>query len=596
MLNPDFLSGHYQKTISKAFDSSTALLKKDIAGVVGALCFTGRVLEAKKIYRDQHEILDEAEKSACRFFLGLGYTRKSKYKSASRLFHYNLGSLKKSSSPLQRFYVYQGIAFYLFFIGKLELSMKWAYKSSTAAMDAKDLYARSLSTDLMGHLKLRLGEINLGLDHLKNAEKISRQLGNNSLSEAIEIAILQYQAHYGYKRDDILEVLTSKYLKLVSEDNYSRAAIGLELARQLTLRGRYDKTEEILEQISINIFATENRRQEIQLNLRFAENYYRLGKESLAWNYLRSAKRCLDYEADKSFEIQIKGFELKLFGKEGAPHLIEELVIKSKKYNSVINLNILSRLEINVGQLTQHEDVFHNFLLSLDSENQLEDKISKIIQAGYYSLLGNFLDVKRGESLFYFAPETNRVILFFDNKIIIPKKNLTTLDTKLLMAILAGKHSKDHIYKSVWGFNYEPSRHDNVIYTAMRSLRKNLEEGGSWIETDEQGYHFKKDRKFKIINSIDQEPERFEGANLLNSPDTAYGPISSQLNLRQLKSLQYLKKHEHLDVDLYQKIYSVSEATASRDLRTLKQLGFVVSIGKARAIKYILSPKHLKDL
>ena len=588
MLNKDFLSGQYQKTISKAFDSSKSLPVKDITGVIGALCFTGRVLEAKKLYKDQKQLLDEAEKSACRFFLGLGYTRKSKYKNASRIFHYNLSLLRKSSLPLQKFYVYQGIAFYLFFLGKLELSMKWALKSTTAALDAKDLYARSLSTDLMGHLKLRLGEINLGLDHVQNAEKLSKQLGNSSVSDAMEITILQYLAQYGYKRETILEELNSKCLKLVSEDNYSRAAIGLELARQLTLRGQYDKSEEILEQISINIFATENRRQEIQLNLRFAENFHRLGKDGLAWNYLRSAKRCLDFEADKSFEIQIKGFELKLYGQSAAPQLIAELKDQSKKYNSVINLNILSRSKISVGQLIQHEDVFHNFLVSLEHEDKLDRKMTRIIESGYYSLLADVLGIKKGESLFYFDQVKNRVILFYENKISVPSKHLTTADTKLLMAILSGKHSKDQLYKTVWGYDYEPLRHDNVIYTAMRSLRKNLEEGGSWIETDELGYHFKKDRKFKINTNNDLNSQNDEDS-ISKSSELSAGSFSSQLNLRQFKSLQYLKKNEFLDVEHYQKLHDVSEATASRDLRTLKQLGFVVSIGKARAIKYILT-------
>lgn len=588
MLHREFLSGHYQQTILSSLDEKKTLASSEFPSLIGSLCFSGRLLEAKKIYQESYSTLNDVEKSACRFFIGLGYTRKSQYQKASKLFRINLKSLHKDSSSLQKFYVYQGIAFYLFFVGKFELSMKWALKSFDSAMDARDVYGRSLSTDLLAHIKLRLGEINVGVDLLKTAEKLSRQIGNKSVSEAIEIAELQYEAQYGYNRDLILKTLENKFEQLVTEDNYSRAAIGLELARQYTLRARFDLSEKILEKISSNIFATENRRQEIQLNLRFAENYYQMGKSVLAWNYLRTARRCLNFEADKSFEIQIMGFEYKLFDESARESIRQELKNKAKYFNTIINHNILSRNNIEIGQLHNHEDLYHNFLVSLETE---VDKTSKIIDSGYLSLLPDVLGVKRGENLLYFDQEASRVILFFDNKIEIPSDHLTPTDTKILVALLSGTQTKEELCKKVWGYEYDPLRHDNIIYTGIRSLRKSLGNGSNWIETSENGYHFSEDRKYKInyrnqnLNTIKSENS---GIRLVEVNDDA---ITSDLNLRQIKSLQYLKQNECLDVTSYQKIFDVSDVTASRDLRTLKKLGFVVSIGKARAIKYLLAAK-----
>jgi hypothetical protein len=584
MLNKDFLSGHYQKTISWSLEQDRTLLPIELPGLIGALCFSGRVLEARKIYKENYDVLDLVEKSSCRFFLGLAYTRKSQYKKASKIFQTNLKSLnKKNSTSLQRFYVYQGIAFYLFFLGKLELSMKWALKSFDSAMDAKDLYAKSLSTDLLAHIKLRLGEINVGLDLLKSAEKLSKKLGNKSVSEAIEVAELQYRAQYGYDRSEILGHLEVKFNQLVSEDNYSRAAIGLELARQYTLRARFDLAEKTLEKISSNIFATENRRQEIQLNLRYAENFYQMGKPSLAWNYLRTARRCLDFEADKSFEIQILGFEYKLFEDNQKETLRNELQEKARFFNSIINHNILSRKGIETGQFFGHEDLLHNFFLSLDSES---DKKQKVIESGYLSMLPDLINIKRGEKLFYFDQATSTVVLFYENKIEVPKLKLTPTDAKLLMAILNGNQTKDQICRRVWGYEYDSLRHDNIIYTAMRSLRKSLGNGGSWIETSENGYHFVNDGKFKI-NDLKQSTKLSED----KKPSSPFELSLGQLNLRQMKSLQFLKNNESLDVASYQQLYNVSDVTASRDLRSLKEQGFVVSVGKARAIKYLLSSK-----
>ncbi len=586
MLNKDFLSGHYQKTILWSLDHERDLSAREIPSLIGSLCFSGKFLEAKKMFKEYFPKLNDNERAACRFFLGLLYTRKSQYKKASKIFKRNLKSLHQDSDELQRFYVYQGIAFYLFFIGKLKLSLKWALKSFDSAMAAKDLYARSLSTDLLGHIKLRIGEINVGLDLLKSAEKLSTKLGNVSVTEAIEGATLQYQAQYGHQRESIVSILEKKLEALVTEDNYSRASLGLELARQYTLRGQYGKTEKILEQISSNIFATENRRQEIQLNLRFAENYYQMGKANLAWNYVRTARRCLNFEADKTFEMQILGLEHKLFDKEAAQGIGEELIHKSHHFNTIINHNILSRknmLEESFGR----EDLFHDFLLSLESES---DKVAKIVESGYLSLLNDAMEVKKGESLLHVEADLNRLVIFHDSKIEALHLKLTPTDMKLLLAVLQGVNLREDIIKQVWGYEYDPQRHDNILYTGIRSLRKNLGSAGNWIETSDNGYHFSNERKFKIhVSSFLNEvkTKRQEGENSVNLLKS----FSSELNLRQIKSLEYLKKHECLDVALYQKLHSVSDITASRDLRALKKMGLVISLGKARAIKYLLAPE-----
>jgi hypothetical protein len=586
MLNKNFLSGNYQKVIAWSLDHSED--SSEVPSLVGALSFSGKLLEAKKTYKEAFPSLDDSEKSACRFFLGLAYTRKSQYKNASKIFRSNLKSLHKESTPLQRFYVYQGVAFYLFFIGRLHLSMKWTLKSFDAAMDAKDLYARSLSTDLLAHLKLRLGEINVGLDLLKTADQLSLKIGNKTFGNAIEIVELQYLAQYGYDRKNILSILEKRFDSLVSEDNYSRAAIGLELARQYTLRGQYHLSEKILEIISSHIFATENRRQEIQLNLRFAENFFQMGKLALARNYLRTARRCLNFEADKSFEIQIMGFEYKLSEGSEKETIGLELESKSRLFNSIINDNILSRAHLTAKASFNREDLYHDFLLSLENTNE---KIPKIIESGYWSLLAKELNLSKGETLFYFDPEALHVILFSADRVDVPLTHLTPTDARLLLAILGGAKKKADICKKIWGYDYDPLRHDNIIYTAVRSLRKNLGSGGTWIETTEHGYHFSADRKFKInlkehdVAVADKKADEslLVGESLENFP--------SDLNLRQIKSLKYLKQNESIDVGTYLKMFDVSDVTASRDLRALKKLGFVITIGQARATKYLLARK-----
>jgi Fic family protein len=140
----------------------------------------------------------------------------------------------------------------------------------------------------------------------------------------------------------------------------------------------------------------------------------------------------------------------------------------------------------------------------------------------------------------------------------------------------------------VWGYEYDSYRHDTMIYTAISSLRKNLGQAGNWIETTERGYSFGLEKIFKIRDEATFSEEVSEISNerkqLLN--------LASDLNLRQIKILTHLKKAECVDVNEYKKLFKVSDITASRDLRALKESGLVVSIGKARATKYMLTRSH----
>jgi len=586
MLSQNFLKGDYQKTIADSISFGKKQLSGELPSLIGAYCFSGNLLEAKKIYKDSFSKLDESERAACRFFLGLLYTRKSHYRKAFKVFHLNLRGLTKKSAPIQKFYVYQGISFYLFFLGKFQLSMNWAIKSFHAAHDANDLYARALSTDLLAHNKLRLGEINVGLDLLKTAEKLARSIENKSVSGAILSAELQYRAQFGYDKQEIVEILENNFSNLVSEDNFTRAAIGLELARQYTLRGQFDLSEKILEVITSNIYSSENRRQEIQLNLRFAENFFRLGKKSQAWNYLRAAKRCLNFEVDKSFELQLNGFELKLFSDDEQVYLKETLISKMKDFDTILNHNILSRKKIIQDKRFNREDLYHDFLMSLAED---KNPITTIINSGYWSLLPEKVGFLPGESGLYVDGELNIVILFLDKKINVLNSLLSPMDMKLLLFLCTSKgvNTKAEIFQKIWEFEYDSLRHDYVIYTAIRSLRKSLGEAGQWIETLESGYRFSDERKFKIHSRLLSSREKSHSDDQGETKKMAHGLVSSGLNYRQIKALEFLLKKDFLDVSIYQKEFQVSEVTASRDLRDLKKKGYVLSIGKARATKYL---------
>lgn len=575
MLSHDFLSGHYSKTIEQLHKK--AVNRSDVISLIGAYSFLGKLFEAQKMFRDHKNHLNDVEKSVARFFIGLTLTRKSEYKKAVIIFNRNYQILKKTTpSPIHSFYVYQGMAFYLYFIGKLKTSKKWGLRAYDAAMSSRDVYARSLALDLLGHLKVRLGEINAGLNDLKAAADLARKLNNISVGEAMEISHLQYKAQFGLESNEILEQLKAKYFQLQSEDNYSRGAIGLELARQLTLRGMFLRAEEILASSSSHIFASENRRQEMTLNIRYAENAFQMGKTSLAWNHIRMARRCLHFEADKAFEVQILGMELKLFPENLRAPVEKRLLQLSQHYDSLINQNILHRLGLKEAD-TSLED---HFALTLKKISSHRDPIHAIIESQYLSLLYLYLDIPRNERCLYFDQQNNRMIFFLNEEISLTEKTLTKTDIKLFLLLQAGHQTKADLCSQVWGYQYQPERHDTIIHTSLSSLRKKFGRAAVFIETTENGYQLNSKLKL-ILSQLDSPP----------IPHFNSGPPlplkAADLNLRQLKALNYLKNNEALDVTTYRKIFNVTEVTASRDLRGLKKNGFVESVGRARAIKYV---------
>lgn len=76
---------------------------------------------------------------------------------------------------------------------------------------------------------------------------------------------------------------------------------------------------------------------------------------------------------------------------------------------------------------------------------------------------------------------------------------------------------------------------------------------------------------------------------------------STHLSDRMEKAIHYFgvsKKHTKITNDIYQKLTGVSDATATRDLDKLEELGLVVQKGKKRGVYYLPTVKttrHIKS-
>ena len=171
---------------------------------------------------------------------------------------------------------------------------------------------------------------------------------------------------------------------------------------------------------------------------------------------------------------------------------------------------------------------------------------------------------------------------------------------------LASPCDKQHLIEKVWGYNYDPLRHDSLVYTALTRLRVALEPMNHWIINDDTNYQLLPDVEIQFIQTAPQalsastltSSRTFTalGASHAASPPPSLQSLTSSsaptlpllemdLNLRQIQFLN-LKDSVAVNVEAYAKHWKVTKMTALRDLKKLCDLGYLKRLGKGRATEY----------
>ncbi len=575
------MAGRYSAVNDALLDGKkvTASLRRQyIVSLVGALSFVGRVEEANQLFELHQKKLSKIELIASRFFLLLGWTRRSEYETAGNLLSIN--QKLKPTTALEEFYIHQGTAFFLYFSGKIHDSTKEAMLARDASLAAKNSFARCLATDLLGHCRAVGGEIHAGLQSLKEAEHLAERLGNSSLSNSIAISREIYETQYGLVGGSP-EKLEKRLKKLGTEDNYSQANVALELARQQCLRGQFMDTANTLAFAAPLVYANQNRRQEIVLNLRLAELDACRGKIFQARHYLWFSRRVLHREVDASFELAALGLERKLALSESLD--ISAIDAKWHALRSFANTrdeNLQVRLGLKLKSEARTEDLVHMALFAAEEEADLGKRLEIYLNKGYLPAAARSLGIKPGErSLAVLLRGLGLLVQSPENMHWLPD-SVSRQQYKILQALRAGREvSKANLVKSAWGYEYDMLRHDSMVYAAISGLRKSLGPAAAWLEVTEHGYRFCGEIIFCAEKSEESTQE-------IPATNISLDIVDANLNHRQLEILSWLQGHRFVSVQDCCKRFGVSEITALRDLSGLVKGGHVTRIGKARATRY----------
>jgi Tfp pilus assembly protein PilF len=564
-----FEQGHHRDVVDQI--AAPGRTREESTALIGSLAFLGRLEEAVGIFKLRSAQLTSTERSRARFALALAYTRISKFKSARRWLRESLSESRTQADT------FQGLAVYHYYLGNFEKAASNARQALNLAIAQKDSYVHAFAIDLYGHALVQTGQRSAGLAKLTQARELSR-----GKADPYTPAILIYEAEAGLRAKTIVREIEEQIGNLLTEDTYTKANLILELARQLTLRGQWSRARAELDGVSPLIYGFQNRRQEVVLQLRLAELSYRQGDIANATHFVQSARRI----ADLVYADRVSGLEAKLAKAAGTATTHASAVVTAQP-SSTLNT---SGASIS-ARIRARADGYRIVSAGDDPLGDLLDRVSQdprenadeLLNAGYLGLWPEAYSLKAGASTLVILDDLRWVAVSRDG-VRASADSLSPISYKILKLLAQRTATKEQLVRSVWNYEYDPSRHDSMIYAALAALRKSLVDVGFWIETQDEGWALR--NRGASVSFVDRE------TTVLEKPAQQVESVTSDLNWRQLKAMTRIKANEPWTVPRYKENFDVSTMTAWRDLDLLAKAGYLTRIGRGRATVYL----HAKAL
>ncbi len=560
---------------------------EEAMALIGSLAFLGRLDEALAFWNVSRERLSARLRARARFAIGLAFTRLSKFKAARRFFSDSL----HDRECLNCADVYQGIGIYYYYQGQFKKTAVYARRALRLGLENGDNFIHALAIDLLGHTLCQSGRRSMGTRLLSQGQK---QAGVSGEHDTLSAERLFYEAQAGMRPEVIVEEIREMIVLRGANNSYTRANLILELARQLTLRGEWHEARKLLNDEAVNIYAFENRRQETTLQLRLAELSYRQGDAAGAMHILQGARRCVDIISDRSFEIRILGLEEKverhLLGREPSTSHQTRLEQLSREFPNSTNTRIVNRARGRIEKILPHGEDPLGDLLDLLARDSARGT-AELLRIGYLGLWPEAMGIRPGdERLIVF--ESGHWLGIRKSGVIKSASALSQTSRKILQALSLGVHGKDRLLKDVWGYEYDPLRHDAMIYAALTTLRKSLGEMANWIETHDSGWSL---GPCLFVGSAGPR-----GGTRVGTSGGGVEPIEKKiyfaeeryldLNWRQIKALNDLMAGDQSKswwtAPVYRTTFKVSLMTAWRDLDDLVRKKYLVRVGHGRLTSY----------
>ncbi len=580
-----YQQAHFQKLKTQG--------KTDIY-LLAAHCFTGDHQRTRWLAEDLLPQATAEEQAFIGFHLGVSLTRTSNYKKAARVFKRNMELAKQHpNNAMIWFLAWQGLGFFYYFFSRHSHSLQAAQKARRALEKVKDpgnktLFA-ILCLDLEGHNLIHRFRIHKGVEVLQEALDIAQKNGVESFAHSLQLSILLYTCKYIKKPNQAIPLLKQALQETATDDDYSRSELVCLISNLLMLTGEFKQAQDYLSDHYQVIYKTENKRQMGHLNFRMTYNMYRRGSFEQALYLAKTARSNLNSITDRNLVAKILGLEIKILEAMGEPTGESIVTLKQleSKIESMISLRANNRTLKQRASFNEGEDRCGDLIDRLHGKRS-KNVYKEIIQGGYYGLLMDFFDRKPGdEFIIVNAPDGHCVVNTKERCYVVDKKLGPTL-TKLLVTVGGGESTKEKLIEKVWGYSeYDPLRHDSLIYTSMARLRSLLNIDENRLFFDGQSYRCSLNIVDDLLgNTAAEVTSDSNKKTQMLTADPFAREISSNLNYRQIQTLKN-RQIESISVKNYSNQFDVTTMTALRDLKLLCELGYLKKTGRARSTRYL---------
>lgn len=585
----------------ETFENNKSLQKNSVlfSSWIGSLVFSGQLEKALALAKNAPPL--SANICACRFYLALGLIRNSQYNEGQQRLLENLQYLKahrQSASAHEKFFIYQGMAFFRFFCGRFLQGKKYAELAYSNSVEDGFLFGEMLSKELLAHSMVQTGQVHLGLRYFADTLTIAKK-HKSWLAPTIEIAVLKFKFQFGIVQDQNLIQLENALEKIETRDVYSKGELLLEMIRQYILRGQFSKAEETVSKASDIIYKSQNRRQMALFNMRMSYVLYLQAQYTQSLHILRFAEQNINPNIDLNLWMQISGLKLTLSNelkkKQEAQQLLGLLNNKTNHSQSCIHKKIMARAVHANHTYAKGQDPIGDLLDEVASGNPKAPEM--VLKSGYYGLLHKCYNLPFGTQSLIFDLHPGTLILLDKGNVFLKSKGFNSVLRKILVLLKDSPKSKEDLVREIWGYEYDPLRHDSLVYSSINKIRHLLAPHADWVQLTEQGYVLSKAVKVIIKNNLKTSPLiknklPLDVKSLPQKAKVRLAPKWSKhlkdLNFRQIQILDYLKNHSSISVQELSAKLLISKPTATRDLSKLYDLCIVSRVGQGRATRYFL--------
>lgn len=541
-----FYSGRYQEICN-----INSNLAADTPFLIGSFVFTGRIAEAKALYKKSK--LTQERNVESLFYLFLASVRTSEYQKMKtefmKLFNY-IRSIRHKK--LYSFYLHQSLGIIRFYKGEYRSSISNAKSAFEISLQLNHPYLTMISSDLMGNSLCMQAKYGQGFEAFKIALNYAKQIKNNKNSHIIELSKLSYEISAGKNLPSAQRRLEKWIAEIEVQDYFSKTNAQLQRAQLYLYAGQLGKMENTLKDISQDVFAFGHRRQILEYNLSSAKLSLLKGNKHAALNLIKTSYHLCLSGQDYNYKQQFLELE----------------VCITNELNSE-----LKRLEKITGRKKRN----HSFIFFKGdiSKNLRFDNLEKLSNQ---SFLGSLFDQKEFTctNFINFSFEHRSALICINSNLKF-STNLSSNQLQLLKLLVTQRYwERSELFERHWGVSFDPYIHLNKLYVNLKRLQKQLGD-------DFKVFRFNKG----IIETTPLHIEMGEKSEISSAISINTKLDNFDLNPRQMQFIQHIEKGQIITAREYSKKYGISRATTTRDLQTLANYRLLQQKGQKKGIFYI---------